>query len=311
MENRAHALMAGLFTLILLLGIAFSAWWLSGHREATQPILLVAKGRVDGLNTQSQVRFRGLRVGKVTSISIEPSAPHRILVTAQIAKSVPLSTTTSAQLNMMGVTGLAYIQLDEQMVEGQPLVLAEGQVPRLMLAPSNFDALSHAATDITSELRDLVHRANHLLSADNTAHFSRTLAHLETGSASLAQSLDQLPKLLTALRTVLDADNLAHLKATLAHLEQAGAETGPLLQDARRAVARLDAVGQRLDHLGGEIGGELSADTLPRLAQLMSDLSGASRDLSRTLESLRETPQSLIYGRPPGMPGPGEPAFRP
>ena len=41
MENRAHALAAGIFVLILLFAIGLAGWWMTGKREASRDILLV------------------------------------------------------------------------------------------------------------------------------------------------------------------------------------------------------------------------------------------------------------------------------
>lgn len=65
MESRAHALAAGIFTLLLGLATALVMFWFSGKREAANEYVLVTKGNVSGLNTQAQVRFRGMRAGKV------------------------------------------------------------------------------------------------------------------------------------------------------------------------------------------------------------------------------------------------------
>jgi len=308
MENRAHALAAGLFTLILSLTVAFSVWWLAGSREATQDLLLVAKGSVDGLSAQSQVRFRGLRVGKVLDIVIEANEPHRILVTVRIARAVPLSTATMAKLNTMGVTGLAYVQLDERQ-GGKPLPADSGTVPRLNLEPSNVAALSESVTEIALHLRQLVAKVNAFFDENNMAQLDRTLDHLEGVSVGMEQSVKQASLLLADMRRVLNDENLKNLRVSLANLAKASGETAPLLVEARKTLAHLESLSRRLDQLGTEAGGEVSATSLPRLNRLMQDVSASSRQLSRVLNQIERSPQSLLFGHPTPAPGPGEPGF--
>ncbi len=308
MENRAHALAAGLFTLILSLAVAVSVWWLSGNREATQDILLVAKGSVDGLSAQSQVRFRGLRVGKVQAISIEEGEMHRILVTVRIARSVPLTTTTTAKLNTMGVTGLAYVQLDEGK-GGRAVSRQAGVMPELSLEPSNVAALSDSATEIAGHLKQLVAKVNRFLDAGNLAQLDRTLDHLEGVASGMNNTMKQAPLLLADLRRALNDENMKNLQTSLTNLSKASGEAGPLLTDARKALAQLESLGRRLEEMSSEGGGELASGSLPRLNRLMQDVSSSSRQLSRVLTQIERSPQSLLLGRPAPAPGPGEPGF--
>ena len=68
MENRAYALAAGLFTLLLGFGVVVAALWFSGDAVETRDYLMVSRVPVSGLNTQAPVRYRGVTVGKVTDI---------------------------------------------------------------------------------------------------------------------------------------------------------------------------------------------------------------------------------------------------
>jgi phospholipid/cholesterol/gamma-HCH transport system substrate-binding protein len=48
---------------------------------------------------------------------------------------------------------------------------------------------------------------------------------------------------------------------------------------------------------------------MPRLNELSSDFSMTSRQLSRVLRILEDTPQGLVFGAPAVQPGPGESGF--
>ena len=71
MENRAHAIAAGLFTILLTAGVVFAAMWFSGETYEKAVYLLESRLPVTGLNVQSAVRFRGVDVGKVESIEFD------------------------------------------------------------------------------------------------------------------------------------------------------------------------------------------------------------------------------------------------
>src|SRR5687768_10024122 len=111
MENRAHALVAGLFVIFLSIAVALVAMRFSGSNIKYNPYLVVTKESVSGLNPQSSVLYRGVNIGKVESIMFDPNNLHRILIQISVDENVALSKSVYAQLGYQGVTGLAYIQL--------------------------------------------------------------------------------------------------------------------------------------------------------------------------------------------------------
>mgnify|MGYP000873803251 CR=1 FL=1 len=71
MENRAHALIAGLFVVLLGLATAVAVWWLGQKTQDVRYYLLEARQNVTGLNMHAQVRYRGIRAGRVESIDLD------------------------------------------------------------------------------------------------------------------------------------------------------------------------------------------------------------------------------------------------
>ena len=128
MENRAYALAAGIFTLVLVAAGVFSLWWFSGQREKTRDYLLVSTYNVTGLNPQAQVRYRGIRVGKVVEIHLDKSNTRNILILIRVNEEVPVTAGTVARLGYQGVTGIAHERLSEKS-QGQRRVFRRGLLP--------------------------------------------------------------------------------------------------------------------------------------------------------------------------------------
>ncbi|HEX5803583.1 MAG TPA: MCE family protein, partial [Azospira sp.] len=55
--------------------------------------------------------------------------------------------------------------------------------------------------------------------------------------------------------------------------------------------------------------GEGIAASGVRLQELSRELTLTSRQLTHTLQMLEDAPQSLLFGPPPAVPGPGEAGF--
>lgn len=309
MESRAHAFAAGIFILLLGLASALAVFWLSGKREATSEYVLVTRGNVSGLNTQAQVRFRGIRAGKVQDIELDPKDPRNILITIGIDADLPMTRGTTARLNYQGVTGLASVLLEDKGENPEPLTGADGEPPRIALQANFMDDLGENAMALMTQMRQVAERTGVLLSDQNVKRISRTLANIEDASSGLSGSMKELPQVVAALRKALSEENLKRLGNVLANLEKVSGEAAPLASDLRSLVATLQGVGRKLDALSGEAGGEITQNTLPRLNVLLQELSVNSSQMTRLLDQIEESPNMLIFGREARRPGPGEAGF--
>jgi phospholipid/cholesterol/gamma-HCH transport system substrate-binding protein len=305
MENRSHALIAGLFAVVFFLAAALALWWLGGSRELTDTYILETRGSVTGLNNEAQVRYRGIRAGKVRDIRPDEQDPGLLLVEISLARQYRVTDRTVARLNYQGVTGLAYVMLEEgKSGQGIPLD-TDGPPPRIRIQPGLFDTLGDKAGDIATQVAELTVRLNHLLDERNTRNIARTLDNLAVAS----EGFKEAPKLVAALRAALSDANLKRLNAILAHLEKTAGEAAPLTAEARGLVATMNGLAQRLDRVAGGAGERLTAETLPRAETLLTELTAATRRLDRLLDTLNDTPQAVIFGATPPQPGPGEAGF--
>ncbi len=309
MENRAHALSAGLFLLLLGIAAAAALWWLSGKREFTRDYVLVSTGNVTGLNPESRVNYRGMRAGKVIDIDLDPQDRRNLLVTIRIDASLPLTRSTRAQLNVQGVTGLAYVQLTDTGESDEPLEAADGALPRIALEPSQLEQLSQGAVELLAQVRTMAGRINAALDERNLAHLARILARLESASAGIDESARELPALVASARRVLAQADFGRLGAVLANLERASGEAVPAVAEVRATVAGMQSLVARLDGLSRAAGDEVLGDTLPRANALLRELSASARALHRLVDGIEADPQAVLFGRQAGRAGPGEAGF--
>jgi len=300
MENRAYALAAGLFTLLLGIGVVATALWFSGEAVENTEYLLVSHHPVSGLNPQAPVRYRGVTVGKVIDIKFDRQDPRAILVRIQVESSTPLTQGTYARLGSQGVTGLAYVMLDDDGKKPSPLVAENGQPARIDVKPSFVDTLSASGEELIANFNQVAKQVNVLLNDDNQKQLMGTLRNLDqatTRFASLANSMEPTVKALPSLIN----------------------DTGVTL---KRADTLLASINQRLDSFeraansaeqfgigGAALTDSMLTETLPRLNVLLDDVQRSSHGLERLLSEVNEQPQSLIFGRNTLPPGPGEPGF--
>jgi phospholipid/cholesterol/gamma-HCH transport system substrate-binding protein len=302
MENRAHAFIAGLFTLILGVAALSVFLWLRGNQGDLREYVVVTRQNLGGLNPQAQVRYRGIRIGKVTDIRLDADDPANILVTIAVADDIPLTKGTVAKLSYQGITGIAHILLLDSGRNPEPLTGVGGNLPRITMTPSLMDELGESGMATLRHAQELMAAASATLNEENRRRFSATLANLEAASARMAPALENLDGTLVQVRRLLD-------ERTVRNVSAASAELGPLLAEARQAVGRLQGAAERLETGIGDPAGGGTAALMPRLNELATDFSLTSRQLSRVLRLLEDSPQGLVFGVPAAAPGPGEPGF--
>jgi phospholipid/cholesterol/gamma-HCH transport system substrate-binding protein len=304
MENKSYAFAAGLFALLLGAAALLALYWLSGSSDSSHDYIVVTKQNIGGLNPQAQVRYRGIRVGKVSEIRLDPEDYSNILVTISVNEDVPLTKGTVAKLNYQGVTGLASILLLETGKDSEPLVPNDEIPPRITMIPSLLDELGETGMATLKQARQLMISANAILDDENRAHLKATLVNLEAASGNLKPVMENLNTTLVQVRKVLDDRNIRNLS-------QAAGEVQPLLADTRVLIGKMQVATDKLDVAIGDASAGGTSALMPRLNELATDFSMTSRQLSRVLRVLEDSPQGLVFGAPAQAPGPGEAGFNP
>ena len=189
MENKSHAFIAGLFVLLFGLLSLLAFYWLRGGQDDTNDYVVVTKQNIGGLNPQAQVRYRGIRVGKVSDIRLDPDDYSNILITISISDDVPLTKGTVAKLNYQGVTGLAHILLLETGKDKEPLPPDNARPPQIPMIPSLLDEVGETGVATIKQARQFMLAANEILGPDNRAHLSASLANLDAASGELRPAI--------------------------------------------------------------------------------------------------------------------------
>lgn len=309
MENRAYAIATGLFVLLLGAALGLTIWWFSGETKPQDDYLLVTRYSVAGLKNQAPVRYRGIDIGKVQDIRLDPDNPLEIQVRIGVDRGVPITRGTYGTMGYQGVTGLAYVLLEDHGDKPQKLESKDGKPPRIPVKPSLIDTLSDSGVAMIERASDLLERMNQLLSEKNRASFTRTVENLDTASAELKPALKNIADASALLKKTFSDENNARISRMLANLEQASGEAKPLAGEVRQLVASLKGLSERLDTISAATSDEINGVTLPRMHELMGELVRNSRSLNLLLDEFERNPNAIIFGKPSPRPGPGEDGF--
>ena len=303
MENKAHALIAGAFVVVVTAMLALLAIWLT--QDSTQRDLyeMSTSETVSGLQPQATVRFRGVPVGKVERIGFDQKVKGNVLIRVSIDRAAPMTRSTFATVASQGVTGLGFIQLDDNAESKERLVPNDDDPPRIVLKPGGLDKLLRQSEVIFNQAEQATTRINQLLSPQNEAAINTAVTQL----AEAAGSINRVAKA---------------LEPTAATLPALSKDARAALQAVRTVTNEVGVTAQRLNARGGPLdklteGGTalaagvetFSAATLPKLSEVADETARTMRQLRRTVNAVDDNPQALIFGNGPPVPGPGETGF--
>jgi phospholipid/cholesterol/gamma-HCH transport system substrate-binding protein len=312
MENRSYALMTGVFTIALLVAAVLVGLWLNRDRTEMAPYEIVTTQSIPGLNPQAAVRYRGLEVGRVDEIVFDPRVTGQILIRLSVEKDSPITTTTFASLGYQGVTGIAFIQLDDDRTGSPRLAQREDQAARIPLRPGLLDQLEKRGLAILEKTEQITNSLANMVTPENQQTIVGAFDSIGKAAdayAAIPQKLDPTLDRLPALTAKLDR-SLSSFDSAAASVDRTAANYDAL-------ATRLQGPDGPLERINGAIGtvqaaaNELELETLPHVVQMTDEARGALRAVKRTANSLSDRPQGILFGAPSAQPGPGEPGFVP
>jgi phospholipid/cholesterol/gamma-HCH transport system substrate-binding protein len=295
MENKAHALAAGTFVLALMALLLAMVVWLTRDSGERHFYDISTAQAISGLQAQASVRFRGVPVGKVESIGFDPDAKGHVLVRLSVDANTPITRSTFATITAQGVTGLGFIQLDDDAPQAERLAANDANPPRIPLRRGVVDQLLQQSATILGQIQQVSAGLTHLISPDNQASVQTAITQIGAAAGSVSQ-------LAAALRPTL---------ATLPALSRQSSQTLQSLQTAAGDISvAATQMGDASTTLVRTIDTFGSA-TLPKLGEVADETTLTMRQLRRTVSAVDENPQALIFGSGAPLPGPGEAGFNP
>jgi phospholipid/cholesterol/gamma-HCH transport system substrate-binding protein len=315
MENKSHAMGAGVFVLVVAaLLVALAAWLTRDTGEHRLFEILSADG-VTGLQEQASVRYKGVTVGRVQSIALDQQAVGQVRVSIAVDSTAPITQSTYASLGFQGVTGLAFIQLDDTGQSHEALATNSDKPARIPMHPSLMSRLSDQGSGLLTQLDQASQRFNQLLAAPNQKKFIDAIDNMGQAAANISQLSQQASKVNLPVLAQDASTTLKKLQATSDRLGQSADTVGASADAFRVMSERMSGPGGTLDKIAQgtdallSTGQSLNTSLVPRLNRTVDDASRTVRHIGRAVEAVNENPQSLILGNGAATPGPGEAGF--
>lgn len=273
MQAKLEQTLVGLFVIVaaaILVATVLAMNGVSGRSTKTYHAYVPFAG---GLEAGTTVRYSGgPKVGRVVSLEIDPHDPARFDITFSVASDLPVKTDSHVKIMSMNPLGDNHLEI-------LPGSAQAAEAPSGALLPADeyldFNALSAEINMIApkaqqlietlnsraSELQETIARVNGLLTPENRANLSATLANA---------------------RGMLE-ENRAQLKSTLQNVNSVSNKLQPLLDDFRKTS---DEANQTLNHVDSMLG-DNRADLRQAVADLrrtLANTTGLTEQISQTLD---------------------------
>jgi len=290
MEKEGYYIAVGAFVMLALgLLIMFIAI-ISGREPETQLRRYEVRftGSVAGLDVGGEVRYLGVKVGKVAAIRLVPDKPREVSVIIEVDSRVPIYGNTIAKLQLQGITGISFVELRKEGPGREPLPAPPpGQLPRIKGANSDLEQLARSLPELLDSADEVMDRVSDVLSDQNIAQFGVLVREL-------AHTAEVLP------------GAVAQFESTLREYRLAARETRPamvqVLARLNEVAKELESISKRTEALYAHNAAALNA-TLgggsERVERLLEDSQYLISEMRRLTRRLEENPSLLISSPPP------------
>jgi phospholipid/cholesterol/gamma-HCH transport system substrate-binding protein len=279
LENKARYTLVGLFIIVFLVSlVAFILWQTKYNFKDAQSYeyRLYTQNSVAGLNKNSFVEYKGLNIGIVSDIRIDPENLQQIEIVLKIDNPSMIKENSFATIQSQGITGNKNIEIGGGTAAAKDLLPQKNSYEKLPLEQSFLDNLTASAQDITQNINLTLYQINKLLKDSNIKHIDSLLSNLEKNSNNFNKTLDKL-------NTILDTN----VPNTLANIDTLTKEWSRLSQDIRELVNK-DIT--KLIHRANT-----TLDSTTHLEDIFLNIEHTIEKVDSTLDNLNENGGDIIF----------------
>jgi phospholipid/cholesterol/gamma-HCH transport system substrate-binding protein len=311
MVKRQARFLTGLFVIVgALIGVAAIVWLgASKYFEKGTMYVTYFDESVQGLQVDSEVKYRGVGVGNVKSIGVAPDQ-KLVQVVIKIALEGDVEHSTVTQLRAAGITGIVFVELDQRKPDDEVFLPPKEMKTGFTVIPSKQSQIKQMLSGL-DQLMERIAQVDLKGVIDQVKATSRTIdtflsgsamnkiiRNLDSTTASLGSSLLRIDGILSegGVQGIID-----ETKQGLRETRRGIAETRELVAAVKEAIVNMKA-----NELAGKA--ERFVDSLDKRAKKMAyDIESTTDDIREAVEHLRalldrlqQNPSDLIFSKPAG-----------
>ena len=262
MEYRRTEIRAGVFLLLSFLVLAVMVFTVSDiqslfrKKKEVRALFLFS----DGIEKNAQVRFSGIKIGKVENVRVAPEQGDKVELTLSVFSDIVIKEDTKAAIKSLGLVGGKYVELSGGTPQAKPLARGAALIGDESL---KLEDVSKAALDVIEKLRNIATNLDRMLgdpamakslktTVKNLQEVSENLKVMTSSKEEVAQGLKNLPELLkkidesaTNLKAITEksdkivSDNRKNIDEMIVHFREMGKNLEEASEEVKKAPWKL------------------------------------------------------------------------
>jgi phospholipid/cholesterol/gamma-HCH transport system substrate-binding protein len=304
MAKKKPVFTVGIFIIVgIILGVSAVVWvGASKYFQKGSVYVTYFDESVQGLQIDSQVKYQGVEIGRVTKIGVAPDN-KLVEVTMKINFKGDLEHNSVARLEMAGITGMVFVGLERlkaSHVKFTPRLDFKPDYPVIPSMPSEIQQIFTGIHSVVEKAKQVDFKGI----SDQIKDTSKAIENLVSDK--------KMQSIMSSMTNV--ATNLENTSRKIADMMDKGGKIDDILVEARAAVSDARKVIAKVDR---EIEGIKISETAGKANQLINtmtrraqaitteiqatseSLRRASETLENLLDRLHADPSDIIFSNPP------------
>ncbi len=303
MYAKINYTIVGIFVLLFGIGMVAFSFWLAkyGLHQEYDLYKTYMKESVAGLSKDSVVRLRGVDIGRVKEIRIDPNDIERVEILLNIKHGTPIKEDMVAHTSMLGVTGLLSIEIEGGTNGAKTLKPSKDHIPVIQSSASWFDETKKDIGTLADRLVRLMEKIQRVLSDENIDHFSHILANTEQLTHKSVTLVDEVNATLETYREAANRVNHDLDRLTRA-FERISDESVPAIRKLKQTTSNFNRVTLKVERSLDR--GDYSIKKT--FEPILVDIEILSDQISALAKELDQSPSDILFKSRRQRKGPGE-----
>ncbi len=214
----------------------------------------------DGIEKNAQVRYSGIKIGKVSDIRVAPGTADKIELTLSVYDDAVIREDTKAAIKTLGLVGGKYVELTGGTAQAKQL-----EPGGTLIGEESFklEDLTKAGLEVVAKLRNIANNLDRMLGDPGTSKSIKTIVQnlqdtsenlkvMTSSKEEIAQGLKNLPAIMKKLEDTTESlkavteksdkimgDNKKKIDETLDNIRQITQNFKEVTEDVKKAPWKL------------------------------------------------------------------------
>lgn len=274
MERGVNFILIGVCFIACLIGLIVFIFWFSGTDNLggiPKVYKAYSKNAIDGIRIDSNIRYKGINVGKVKNINFKDDDFNEIVFEISIRSDLPIKKDSILKVEQSGLLGSNYLKLIQN--DKSDEFIKSGKDAILNIETSSMSQIMQSVPSLTNKIDDLLSNANNILSEENANNIAKILVSIQDSANNINKIIQSLQK------------NTDGVESLIQNVDKI----------SKNADEMLNVVNKKIQD--GEY--DFKTTLTPALLSIeksMNSLNSFTKEGSTLLNDLKENPYNTIFG---------------